>query len=254
SNLPAYLRFRRALADPERAQEIKLRNYLERNANTAFGRTYQFETIYSYEEFVRRVPLAEYESLTPWITRIRQGEANVLTHEPVTHLIPTSGSTGARKLIPFTAGLQSEFNAAIGPWITDLQRQTPGIVAGPAYWSVTPCLHPNEPKESVVVPIGFDDDAAYLGGARKRLAEAVMAVPSYVQRSGSIETFRYETLLHLLRCRELRLISVWHPSFLTLLLDSLPGYWEQLLKEIADGRPGSFTASPKRARELKVLG
>src|SRR6202007_3158193 len=108
----------------------------------------------------RRVPLAEYEALVPWIERIKRGEANVLTQEPVTHLVPTSGSTGARKLIPFTTGLQCEFNAAIGPWLVDLQRQWPGLIGGPAYWSVTPSLK-DAPVEESAVPIGFDADTAY---------------------------------------------------------------------------------------------
>src|SRR5207302_4832971 len=102
---------------------------------------------------------------------------------------------------------------------------------GPAYWSVTPSLV-HSPLVESAVPIGFDADTAYLGGTRRLLAEAVMAVPSDVQRAESIEAFRYETLFHLLRCRELRLLSVWHPSFLTLLLDALPAYWEDLLNDI----------------------
>ena len=253
SNLPAYLRFRRALPEPQVAQELKLRTYLARNANTAFGKAHHFAAIRSYDDFARRVPLADYDCLAPWIARIRCGESNVLTHEPVTHLIPTSGSTGARKLIPFTAGLQKEFNAAIGPWILDLQKQSPGIIAGPAYWSVTPCLQ-NAISEESVVPIGFDTDTAYLGGARRRLAEAVMAVPPDVQRAESIEAFRYQTLFHLLRCHDLRLISVWHPSFLTLLLDSLPENWDNLLSDIANGRPGRCHPLPKRSQELKAVG
>src|SRR5437868_1782753 len=113
SNLPALLRFRRALREPQAAQQRKLRAYLTRNADTAFGQAYGLGAIRSYEEFVRRVPVSDYESFEPWIARIRRGEMNVLTREPVTRLVPTSGSAGARKLIPFTAGLQREFNAAI---------------------------------------------------------------------------------------------------------------------------------------------
>src|SRR6266404_1584821 len=138
SNLPAYLRLRRALRSPQAAQARKLRAYLESNTHTVFGKAHRFDTIRTYEEFTRRVPLEDYESLEPWIARIRQGEVNVLTAQPVTHLVPTSGSSGARKLIPFTAGLQQEFNAAIGPWLVDLQRQKPGLIGGPAYWSMTP--------------------------------------------------------------------------------------------------------------------
>jgi hypothetical protein len=250
SNLPAYARFCRALHKPEIVQRRKLRGYLEHNAQTAFGKAHGLGAIRSYEEFASRVPLADYDSFAPWITRIRHGETNVLTHERVTHLIPTSGSTGARKLIPFTAGSQREFDAAIGAWRIDLQRQLPGLLGGPAYWSVTPVLGDGIVEESAV-PIGFDSDMAYLGGARQRLARAVMAVPPNVQHAGSLDTFRIKTLVHLLACRELRLISVWHPSFLTLLLDALPAHWEKLLDHLAHGAGNSLVPMPGRADELR---
>ena len=250
SNLPAYWRFRRALREPQIAQRKNLHRLLGRNAGTAFGKAHAFDKIASYEEFTRRVPLADYSTLEPWIERIRQGEGNVLTRDRVTHLIPTSGSTGARKLIPFTDGLQREFNAAIAAWLVDLARQVPGVMGGPAYWSVTPTIQ-SQSVEPSIVPIGFDTDAAYLGGARRRLADAVMAIPSSVGRAKSREEFRYQTLLHLLRCRDLRLISVWHPSFLALLWDALPTYWEKLIQEIASGT-GAVKAQPQRADELRT--
>jgi hypothetical protein len=228
SNLPAYIRFRRSLGDPQASQERKLRDYISCNAQTAFGQAHGFGEIRNYEQFARCVPLSDYDSLEPWIERVRRGERNVLTRDPVTHLVPTSGSSGARKLIPFTAELQGEFNAAIGPWLMDMQTQFPALIGGPAYWSVTPAPQ-DEVAEKSAVPIGFDTDTAYLGGTRRRLADAIMAVPSGVQRAKSLEAFRQKTLWHLLRCRELRLISVWHPSFLTLLLDALPAHWEELL-------------------------
>jgi len=42
-----------------------------------------------------------------------------LTEEPVLLLEPTSGSTSAKKLIPYTRGLQREFSSAIGKWLWD---------------------------------------------------------------------------------------------------------------------------------------
>jgi hypothetical protein len=249
SNLPAYRRFRRALREPRAAQRANLRRLLEQNRDTAFGKAHRFDKIDRYEEFIRRVPLADYAALEPWISRVRHGEANVLTKAPITHLVPTSGSTGSRKLIPFGIELQREFNAAVGPWLVDLARQVPGLLGGPAYWSITPPVEKQRPEESVV-PIGFETDAAYLGAGRRRLAAAVMAVPSTVGRAKSLEAFRYETLLHLLRCRELRLISVWHPSFLTLLLDALPSLWDKLLTDLANGTD-LISRYPRRAEELR---
>jgi len=84
-----------------------------------------------------------------------------------------------------------------------------------------------------------------------------MSVPPCVGCAKSLDAFRYQTLLHLIRCRELRLISVWHPSFLTLLLDALPTLWERLLNEVSEGNSTAVgRASPpdkKRANELRRL-
>jgi hypothetical protein len=234
ANLPSYFWFRRALREPEIAQQERLRTYLDQNRHTAFGLAHNFGSIRNYEEYAQRVPPMDYESLQPWIERIRRGEPNVLTSEPVTRLVPTSGSSGGRKLIPFTAGLQREFNTAISPWLLDLLRHSPGIAGGPAYWSITPVMSKPEEQESAI-PIGFDSDTAYLGGVRQRLARAVMAVPDEFHKIQDLELFRYASLLCLLRQRELRLVSVWHPSFLTLLLNSLLGHWQDLLADIRSG-------------------
>jgi len=79
-----------------------------------------------------------------------------------------------------------------------------------------------------------------------------MAVPASVTSSKSLNEFQFGTLLHLLLCRDLRLISVWHPSFLTLLLDALPDYWDRLLHAIGQGSE-TTPALPRRARELRAL-
>lgn len=243
STVPAHWRFRHALRNPEAVQRQKLRGYLERNTRTAFGETHGFDTIRGYEEFARKVPLADYGAFEPWVERIRRGETNLLTHEPVTHLIPTSGSTAARKLIPFTAGLQREFDAAIGPWLADLAGQDPAMLSGPAYWCITPAT-PRAQTDDSVMPIGFADDASYLGGVKSRLVRAAMVSPNDLSRITNIEEFRYATLLCLLRERDLRLISIWHPSFLGLLLDALPGHWHKLLAELR-------RTHKRRARELE---
>jgi hypothetical protein len=242
-SLPAWSSFRSALHRPAEVQQNLLRSLLARNADCAYGRAHGFHEIKTYEEFTRRIPIADYEEFEPWIERIRRGELRVLTREAVTHLIPTSGSTGARKLIPFTAGLQREFDRAIGPWMVDLARQNSAILWGPAYWSITPA-QPLAEAASSAVPIGFADDASYLGGVKSWLVRAAMAVPGELSGITDLDEFRFRTLLCLLRERDLRLISVWHPSFLTLLLDALPEQWGKLLNQLR-------REQGRRARELE---
>jgi hypothetical protein len=251
SCVPALMGYRRALRCPAKIQAQLLRDYLARDAHTTFGRSHGFGKINSCEEFARRVPLHDHDDLKPWIERIQSGESCVLAAGRVTHLVPTGGSTGARKLIPFTASLQREFNRAIGVWIADLYGRYPFVTLGTAYWSISLAIK-MENKTSVV-PVGFDDDSAYLGGARRRLLDAVMAVPSEIRLVSDIEQFRYLTLLCLLRESNLCLISIWHPSFLSLLLDALPGFWDDLLRDINSGSCRyAESLSPIILRALKL--
>jgi hypothetical protein len=263
SSLPAWGRFRRALREPEQAQQQILRRILEANSESEYGRAHGFHGIRDYAQFRERVPIVDYEYLQPWIERIRGGGQCVLTREPVNRLVPTGGSTAGRKLIPYTAAFQAELNAAIGPWIVDLCRTIPSIAGGPAYWSISPAIPST--NEVSAVPIGFDDDSAYLGGLRQRLAETTFAVPSALRQVTDIESSRYLTLLSLLREPELRFISVWHPSFLALLLDALPAWWDELLDDLENGgcRRTSGMANeikvafaagpqPRRATELRM--
>ncbi len=265
SSLTAWIRFRRALREPEGTQREILRRLIARNVDCAFGRAHGLATIRSYEEFRERVPVVNYETVEPWIARTRLGEPAVLTQEPVTRLLPTSGTTDGRKFIPFTAGFQRELNAAIGPWMVDLFNQQPTVALGPAYWSVSPAM-PIPPQESAI-PIGFDDDSAYLGGLRRRFVEAALAVPPALRLVSNVEDARYFTLLCLLRQRGLRLVSVWHPSFLTLLLDALSKRWDELLHDVEHGdcqyaeglspkvqRALAAEPQPRRAAELRQAG
>ncbi|HEY4415603.1 MAG TPA: GH3 auxin-responsive promoter family protein [Verrucomicrobiae bacterium] len=255
SNIPALVRFQRALRCPAETQLQLLRALLSRNANCAHGQAHGFSQIKNYQEFAARVPLNDYEALQPWMERVRHGAQRELTSEAVTQLIPTSGSSAARKLIPFTASLQREFDSAIGPWIADIYRQHPDVMLGPAYWSISPAVTIKD-RETSVVPIGFEDDSAYLGGVKKRLVNAVMAVPAELRLVSDMEQFRYLTLLCLLRQKDLRLISIWHPSYLSLLLDALPAFFENLLDDIRTGQcryADVLPANVLRALKLRPL-
>ena len=247
AGVPAWRRFCRALREPKAAQQQILRRLLASNAATSYGRAYGLSEIRCYSQFQSRIPIIDYGDLEPWIKRITQGEKRVLTREPVTRLLPTSGSSGPRKLIPFTPALQREFNAAIKPWMVDLYRTYPNITLGRSYWSVTPAIA-EATNETSSVPIGFDDDSAYLGGISRRLVQATFAVPSALRGVEDMACFRYLTLLCLLREPKLRLVSVWHPSFLTLLLDALPALWDELLVDVRQGTCLCAAGLPAEAR------
>lgn len=236
---PAWRRFGHALKRPGEIQRQRLRTVLRVNAETAFGRRHGFAELARHVDpapaYQQRLPPAEHAAFEPWIRRIRAGEREVLTREPVRRLVPTGGSTTARKLIPYTSGLLREMQSALGAWLVDLHRRFPGLTGGRSYWSITPPAaageRGEEPRGDEAVPIGFDSDTAYLGGWLSRLADLTLVAPASVGRITDPAAFFRETLKHLVRARDLRLISVWHPTYLGLLLDHLEADFEEIAGE-----------------------
>jgi hypothetical protein len=237
ANVPAWLEYCRALKRPASVQERLLLKYVRRNEETMFGRAHDFAGIRSVDDYRARVPLRRYEECEPFVRRIAKGEPRVLTADAVARLAVTSGSTSPVKLIPYTATLQAEYARAVASWMVDLYCARPQLAGGAASWSVTPRVQAPRLVNGVV-PTGFDEDSRYLGGVAHRLVDAAMAVPGVVRELSDHETHRYVTLLFLLHARNLRLISVWHPSYLSLLLGALRTHWESLL---ADIRAGTLT-------------
>ena len=233
------------IRDVRAVQEEKLRAILSSNRGSEYGKLYGFGDINSIEDFQKKVPLSDYEDYLPYIEKIKKGEAGILTEEDVLLLELSSGSTSASKLIPYTKSLKDEFQRGIRPWLCDLLSNRPGIKWGKSYWSITPAATKNQYTEAGI-PIGFEDDKEYFGAIEKRLLDKVMAVPSEVAKSESVEEFYHRTALELLRCKELTLISVWNPSFLMLLLEYMERNSKMLVAELS-------RIDRKRAGEIKML-
>ncbi len=227
--------FRRAMRDVRDVQRRLLDRLLQTNAQTDYGRRYGFASIRSVDEFQQRVPLVQYEDLQRDIQRIAAGERNVLTAERVLLLEPTGGSTAGEKWIPYTSTLRRQFQRALAVWISDVMGRISGVRGGRAYWSISPAASQIRRTEGGV-PVGFEHDRDYLGWWQRRIASRLLVTPDAITRLGSIENFRYASLLYLLACEDLALISVWSPTFLTTLLDGLPNWLAAICDDLQDGR------------------
>ena len=214
-----------------RASQAKLLDAMVRdNVESEFGRRHSFARIRSVAHFQAAVPLSTWDDYQAAAQRIAAGEPGVLTSERVRLLEPSSGSTAATKLVPYTATLARQFRAGLQPWLADLLVSQPQLRQGRSYWSVTPAAA--QPQRSGPVPIGFEDDAAYLGPLAGRLLNQVFAVPSEVARAATMDEFRARTGAALLAARDLALVSVWNPSFFTLQLDWMQANAAELLRAL----------------------
>lgn len=230
SCLPEWLAFRRSAGRVAATQQSYLQALCERNRDCGYFRAHG---VRSWRDFREKLPLVSYADLRPWI----EERPRELCREPIRLFEPTSG-TQALKLIPYTASLQREFQRGVGSWIADLFGGKPELMRGRAYWAITP--PPPRAEQVQGIPVGFEDDAAYLSGWGQRLVRSMLAVP----RPCGLD----ETLQQLLHCPDLSLVSVWSPSYWLLLLERLRQNWTHFASQpglgerMARAEKGGFSA------------
>jgi hypothetical protein len=87
-----------ALQDQE-----QILNSLVKNAkDTVFGKDHGFDSIRTYEDFKRQVPLRDYEQLKRYIEQVKEGKQNVLWKGKPIYFAKTSGTTSGVKYIPIS--------------------------------------------------------------------------------------------------------------------------------------------------------
>ncbi|HNM25490.1 MAG TPA: GH3 auxin-responsive promoter family protein, partial [Saprospiraceae bacterium] len=86
-------RIERYMQRPEERQERWLRKLLDRARNTEVGQRYRFAEIRSAEEYARRVPVNDYDSIKDDIARMMRGERHVLWPGEINWFAKSSGTT-----------------------------------------------------------------------------------------------------------------------------------------------------------------
>ena len=196
------------------ASALWLQDVLARNSGTAY--LLQYGAPLTLQAFRENVPVVSYDDLIPWLDRISSGASDVLFAGRPIAFERTGGSSGAAKLIPYSAGGLRDFQRSVAPWFADVV--TTHRITGRAYFSISPATRP---ATSIAgIPVGLPD-GAYLGEAASAALAKMTAVPFDVASISDVGRWREETLRHLTAARDLELLSVWSPTFLLQLLDHI---------------------------------
>jgi hypothetical protein len=212
------LQFEAATQSPKISQEKILKGTLKSSENTLFGRQHFFSTIETVEQFKQKVPLSDFDSMREMMEQVYAGHKHVLTTNEVLMLECTSGSASANKLIPYTKGLFREFSNATTPWLLSFFKRYPELKGTKFYISISASNRKPE-FSSGGLRIGLENDLEYLSSLEKWAWSKMMAVPLSVSKASDIEDWKRKTSLALLQCQNLGLISVWSPTFLTVLFE-----------------------------------
>ena len=87
---------------PIETQKEVFENLIASAKNTQFGKDHNFASIHSYEDFIRNVPIRDYEDLKPYVERVVKGESDILWPGKPLYFAKTSGTTSGAKYIPLT--------------------------------------------------------------------------------------------------------------------------------------------------------
>ncbi len=87
---------------PFETQQTVFNDLIVESVHTQFGKDHDFINIKSHTDFVKRVPIREYEDLKPYIERVVSGAEDILWKGKPLYFAKTSGTTSGSKYIPIT--------------------------------------------------------------------------------------------------------------------------------------------------------
>ena len=87
---------------PLETQESVFKELIHIARNTLFGREHNFEEIQTYRDFVKNVPIRDYEELKGYVDKVVEGQSDILWPGKPIYFAKTSGTTSGAKYIPIT--------------------------------------------------------------------------------------------------------------------------------------------------------
>jgi len=104
--LPFALRVKRRMNkwidNPLATQECVFQELISIATSTEFGKDHNFVSINSHNDFVKQVPIRDYEGLRFYVDKVVAGEENILWPNKPLYFAKTSGTTSGAKYIPIT--------------------------------------------------------------------------------------------------------------------------------------------------------
>ena len=83
-------------------QENLMASLVKTAVKTLFGKDHNFAEIKTHEDFVKLIPIRDYEAFKPYIEKIKEGKHNILWKGQPIYFAKTSGTTSGVKYIPIT--------------------------------------------------------------------------------------------------------------------------------------------------------
>ncbi|MFA5085283.1 MAG: GH3 auxin-responsive promoter family protein, partial [Candidatus Omnitrophota bacterium] len=248
--------------DPAKTQKKLLFGIIKKNRNTLYGKKYGFSSIKTVEDFQKKVPVNNYESLRPYIKKILRGEHGVLTKDKAIFFGITSGTTNRPKFIPVTKYSRRQKSKVMSVWLYRVLTDHPEALKGKALVIMSPAVEGYAPSG---VPYGSESGDAYKN--MPSLVKDHYALPYEVFCIKDYEA-RYYTMLRIGIEANVTNISTMNPLTILVLCQKINRYAKDIIEDIGKGslnrslniEPGiretiekTLKPNPERAEFLEKL-
>ena len=99
--------------EPIATQEAVFAALIAQARHTQFGKDHGFDQIKTHGDFIKSVPVRDYEDLKPYVQKVVAGEKDILWPGQPAYFAKTSGTTSGAKYIPITkASIQEQVKAS----------------------------------------------------------------------------------------------------------------------------------------------
>lgn len=205
----------------------------------------------SYEELSRQVPITEYKDYTQDISSQRISGRHLLCQD-VKRFEPTSGSTEVRKWIPYSQSFLDELNTAASAWLGDMYRRFPSVKKGRHFWSLS--WVPDELRAQI-----SSDDVELFPIHQRIILKNTMLIPPAIAKASTSAVAWWASLLLVMACEDLSLVSVWSPTYFLKILEEIEAHYSELKNCLETGSWGTFAPElnsllgPAPCRNLRDL-
>ncbi|MDO8536526.1 MAG: GH3 auxin-responsive promoter family protein [Candidatus Omnitrophota bacterium] len=221
--------FERCIIDPMKTQKKLLFNIIKKNRNTLYGKEHGFGSIKTVEDFQKKVPVNNYESLRPYIKKMMRGDRGILTKENVIFFGITSGTTSKPKFIPVTKRSREQKSKVMSVWLYRLLTDHPEALKGKALVIMSPAVEGYAPSG---VPYGSESGDAYKN--MPSLVKDHYALPYEVFCIKDYEA-RYYTMLRIGIEADVTNISTMNPLTILVLCQKIDIYAKDIIDDIRKG-------------------
>lgn len=225
------------------AQAATLRRILDLNADSIFSRERGLVPSLSVAEFRRRIPIGDFETVRPYVERMKTGETQALLG-PKNKLLMfclSSGTTAEAKYIPVTNEFLKDYKRGWQIWGIRAFSDHPQVFVSDIVQLISDYDRFRTPAG---IPCG--NISGLVGAMQSPLVRLMYAIPQLVSKVSDAEAKSYVTLRCAVANEHIGLVTTANPSTLIHLAKLADREKETLIRDIADGTISKrFTLDPE---------